>query len=105
MSCHSPAEDLSHMRISDALLTSSESTLAKIKGQSDWRQEIDALELNSDEQAVIDIITANIVLTIQCSGITMIGELYKNIEVYAQDASRYIKMDVDNVIHKVMRNL
>jgi len=93
------------MRISDALLTSSERTLAKIKGQSDWRQEINALELDSDEQAVIDIITANIVLTIQCSGITMIGELYKNIEVYAQDAARYIKIDADNVINKVMRNL
>ncbi|EDM66136.1 MAG: hypothetical protein COA76_04270 [Moritella sp.] len=93
------------MRISDALLTSSESTLTKIKGQSDWRQEINALELNSDEQAVIDIITANIVLTIQCSGITMIGELYKNIDVYAQDASQHININVDDVIHKVMRNL
>ncbi|MCJ8350033.1 hypothetical protein [Moritella sp.] len=93
------------MRISGALLTSSESTLAKIKGQSNWQQEVDALESNSDEQAVIDIITANIILTIQCSGITMIGELYKNIDVYAQDASQHIKIDVDNVIHKVMRNL
>ncbi|KXO07003.1 hypothetical protein AKG98_2778 [Moritella sp. JT01] len=93
------------MRICGTLLTSSESTLAKIKGQSNWQQEIDALKSNSDEQAVIDIITANIVLTIQCSGITMIGELYKNINVYAQDASQHIKIDVDNVIHKVMRNL
>ena len=93
------------MRISGALLTSSESTLAKIKGQSNWQQEIDALESNSDELAVVSIITANIVLTIQCGGITMIGELYKNINVYAQDASQHIKIDVDNVIHKVMRNL
>jgi CobQ-like glutamine amidotransferase family enzyme len=93
------------MRISSALLTSSESTLAKIKGKSEWRQEIDSLDLNSDEQAVIDIITANIVLTIQCSGITMIGELYKNIEIYAQNAAQYIEVDVENVIHKVMRNL
>jgi len=93
------------MRISSALLASSESTLAKIKGQSEWRQEVGSLNANTDEQAVIDIITANIVLTIQCSGITMIGELYKNIDVYAQDASLHIKIDVDNVIHKVMRNL
>jgi len=93
------------MRISGALLASSESTLAKIKGQSNWQQEIDALESKSDEQAVINIITANIVLTIQCGGITMIGELYKNINVYAQDASQHIKIDVDDVIHKVMRNL
>ena len=93
------------MRISDALLTSSESTLARIKGKSDWRQEISALEVNSDEQAVIDIITANIILTIQCGGITMIGELYKNVEIYAQDASRYVEVNADTVIHKVMRNL
>ncbi|CED60293.1 Putative uncharacterized protein [Moritella viscosa] len=93
------------MRISGALLASSESTLAKIKGQSDWRQEVDALESNSDEKAIIDIITANIVLTIQCSGITMIGELYKNINAYAQDASQHISIDVDNVIYQVMRNL
>lgn len=93
------------MRISDALLTRSESTLAKIKGQSDWQQEVNALNSSSDEQAIIDIITANIVLTIQCGGITMIGELYKNIEIYAQDASLHIKIDVDSVIHKVMRNL
>ncbi|QUM76643.1 hypothetical protein HWV00_10605 [Moritella sp. 24] len=93
------------MRISSQLLTSSESTLAKIKGQSDWQQEINALELNSDEQAVINIITANIVLTIQCGGITMIGELYKNINIYAQDAAQYIDINVDDVIHKVMRNL
>ncbi|MDX2319668.1 MAG: hypothetical protein QNK26_03610 [Moritella sp.] len=93
------------MRISSALLTSSESTLAKIKGLSEWQKEIEALNSNSNEQAVVDIITANIVLTIQCGGITMIGELYKNIEIYAQDASQHIKIDVDNVIHKVMRNL
>lgn len=93
------------MRISGALLTSSETTLAKIKGQSDWLQEVNALGSSSDEQAVIDIITANIILTIQCGGITMIGELYKNIEVYAKDASQHIKLDVDNIIHKVMRNL
>ncbi|WP_017220061.1 hypothetical protein [Moritella dasanensis] len=93
------------MRISSALLTSSESTLAKIKGQSEWRQEVDSLNSSSDEQAVIDIITANIFLTIQCGGITMIGELFKNIEVYAQDASLHIKLDVSNVIYKVMCRL
>ncbi|SQD77375.1 hypothetical protein [Moritella yayanosii] len=93
------------MRISGALLTSSKSTLAKIKGQSNCQQEVNALEPNSDEQAVIDIITANIILTIQCGGISMIGELYKNVDVYAQDASQHININVDNVIHKVMRNL
>jgi len=93
------------MRISQTLLTNSESTLAKIKDLSDWRQEINALGASSDEQAVVDIITANVILTIQCGGITMIGELYKNVEVYAQDASQQIEVNADTVIHKVMRNL
>jgi len=93
------------MRISQTLLKNSESTLAKIKDLSDWRQEINALGANSDEQAVVDIIIANIILTIQCGGITMIGELYKNVEIYAQDASRQVEVNADTVIHKVMRNL
>ena len=93
------------MRISGELLSSTDDTLNKITAGSDWRQQIIAMSSSSDEQAVTDIITANIIRTIQCGGISMIGELYKNIEVYAQDASQTIELDVPKVINNVMRNL
>ncbi len=93
------------MRISGELLSSTDDTLHKIKAGSDWREQISAMDSSSDEQAVTDIITANIIRTIQCGGISMIGELYKNIEVYAQDASQTIELDVPKVINNVMRNL
>lgn len=93
------------MRISGELLSSTDDTLHKIKSGSDWREQIRAMGSSSDEQAVTDIITANVIRTIQCGGISMIGELYKNIEVYAQDASQTIELDVPKVINNVMRNL
>ncbi len=93
------------MRISEKLLSNTENTLDKIKSASGWHQQISAMKSRSDEQAVTDIITANIVRTIQCGGISMLGEIYKNIEVYAQDAAQDVDIDATKIIHKVMRNL
>lgn len=93
------------MRISEKLLSNTGNTLSKVKEVSGWRQQINAMNSRSDEQAVTDIITANVIRTIQCGGISMIGELYMNIEIYAQDAAQEIDIDVKKIIFKVMRNL
>jgi hypothetical protein len=93
------------MRISGKLLSSTDDTLNKIKTTSGWRQQIFAIASKSDEQAVCEIITANIIRTIQSGGISMIGELYQNVETYAHDASQVIDIDEIKVISNVMRNL
>lgn len=93
------------MRISGQLLSDAGDTMDRIQNATSWEQQIRAIKSTSDEDAVSQIITANIIKTIQTGGISMIGELNRNIEAFAHDAAQNIGVDESKVISEVWRHL